>query len=158
MGRIDVPDAMRSLQRREPILVRNPAATRPWQHVIEPLAGYLRLAESLALDPHPPCESFNFGPSLASNRPVRELVTTIFKHWPGEWIDKSDSSAPHEANFLHLQIDKAYHRLGWEPIWDFATTLENTVNWYLSHQAGSSALECCLFDLNNYNEFISSKL
>ena len=110
-----VPDAMRALSRGEPIQVRNPAATRPWQHVIEPLAGYLRLAEALVSDPAPPCEAFNFGPNLASNRSVGELVTTILEHWSGNWHNQADPNAPHEANLLHLQIDKAYHRLGWKP-------------------------------------------
>ena len=82
--------------------------------MIEPLAGYLRLAEALAHAANPPCEAFNFGPSLASNRPVGDLVATILEHWPGEWLDQSDPTAPHEANLLHLQIDKAHHRLGWQ--------------------------------------------
>jgi len=145
-----VPDAMRSLAKGEVIPVRNPRATRPWQHVIEPLAGYLRLAEALAMDPQPPCEAFNFGPSLASNRPVGELVTTILEHWSGQWLDQSDPTAPHEANLLHLQIDKAHHRLGWQPRWDYATTLVRTVGWYRAHHQGTPALECCLADLNAY--------
>jgi len=146
-----VPDAMRSLARGEAIPVRNPAATRPWQHVIEPLGGYLRLAEALASDPTPPCEAFNFGPSLASNRPVGELVATILEHWPGAWLDQSDPTAPHEANLLHLQIDKAHHRLGWQPRWDYATTLQRTVGWYRAVHEGASPLECCLADLNAYS-------
>jgi len=145
-----VPDAMRSLAKGEVIPVRNPMATRPWQHVIEPLAGYLRLAEALAMDPQPPCEAFNFGPSLASNRPVGELVTTILEHWSGQWLDQSDPTAPHEANLLHLQIDKAHHRLGWQPRWDYATTLVRTVGWYRAHHQGTPALECCLADLKAY--------
>ena len=145
-----VPDAIRSLGRGEPIPVRNPAATRPWQHVIEPLAGYLRLAESLALAPKPPCEAFNFGPSLSSNRTVGDLVATILEHWPGEWLDQSDPTAPHEANLLHLQIDKAHQILGWKPRWDYATTLARTMGWYRSHHKGKAALECCLADLNAY--------
>ena len=145
-----VPDAMRSLARGEPIPVRNPAATRPWQHVIEPLAGYLRLAEALAQDPQPPCEAFNFGPGLASNRPVGELVATILDHWPGQWLDQSDSTAPHEANLLHLQIDKAHHRLGWQPHWDYATTLSRTVGWYRAVHEGANPLECCVADLQAY--------
>lgn len=72
-----VPDAIRSLAAGEPIKVRNPDATRPWQHVMEPLGGYLRLVEALAMNPDPPCEAFNFGPSLASNGSVRELVESI---------------------------------------------------------------------------------
>ena len=150
-----VPDAIRSLCRGAPIPVRNPAATRPWQHVVEPLAGYLRLAEALATDDDPPCEAFNFGPTLASNRSVRELVSTILEHWPGEWLDLSDPTAPHEANLLHLQIDKAHHRLGWQPRWDYATTIECTVAWYRAQQDGLAALDCCLADLNAYASDLS---
>jgi CDP-glucose 4,6-dehydratase len=153
-----VPDAIRSLATGEPIKVRNPEATRPWQHVLEPLGGYLRLAEALAMDPEPPCEAFNFGPSLASNRPVRELVEKILDYWPGEWFDQSDSAAPHEANLLHLQIDKACHRLGWQPRWDYATTLERTVGWYLAQHQGASALACCLADLEAYQQPIGFPL
>jgi len=145
-----VPDAMRSLAKGEPIRVRNPSATRPWQHVMEPLSGYLRLAEFLALDRQPSCEAFNFGPSLASNRSVGDLVATILEHWPGQWLDHSDPSAPHEANMLHLQIDKAHHRLGWQPRWDFATTLARTVGWYRSVHEGAIPVDCCLADLNAY--------
>ena len=150
-----VPDAMRYLGRDEPIPVRNPRATRPWQHVIEPLAGYLRLSESLAMDPQPPCEAFNFGPNLASNRSVGNLVATILEHWPGQWLDQSDPSAPHEANLLHLQIDKAHHRLGWQPRWDYATTVARTVGWYRAVHEGARPLDCCLADLNAYTSSFS---
>jgi CDP-glucose 4,6-dehydratase len=145
-----VPDAMRALAAGEPIAVRNPAATRPWQHVLEPLSGYLSLAEALATDPDPPCEAFNFGPRLESNRPVSELVSTMLSHWPGEWDDQSDPNAPHEAGLLHLQIDKAHHRLGWQPRWDYATTIARTVGWYRAVHKGSCPLECCLSDLQAY--------
>ncbi len=147
-----VPDAMRALAAGEPIAVRNPTATRPWQHVLEPLGGYLRLAEALASEPDPPCEAFNFGPQLQSNRPVGELVETILRHWPGHWIDRSDPAAPHEAGLLHLQIDKAHHRLGWKPLWDYGTTIERTVGWYRAVHEGASHLECCLADLSCYKE------
>ncbi len=147
-----VPDAMRSLSRGQQIPVRNPAATRPWQHVIEPLAGYLRLAEALASNPSPPCEAFNFGPHLDSNRSVGDLVATILECWPGEWLDQSDPNAPHEAHLLHLQIDKAHHRLGWQPRWDYATTVSRTVSWYRAVHEGASPRECCLADLNAYTQ------
>jgi CDP-glucose 4,6-dehydratase len=145
-----VPDAVRALAAGEPIGVRNPSATRPWQHVLEPLGGYLRLAEALATDPYPPCEAFNFGPQLESNRPVRELLASMLSHWPGEWIDQSDPEAPHEAGLLHLQIDKANHRLGWQPRWDYATTIKRTVGWYRAVHEGARPLDCCLADLSAY--------
>jgi CDP-glucose 4,6-dehydratase len=151
-----VPDAIRSLTLSEPIRVRNPSATRPWQHVIEPLRGYLRLAEALACEPDPPCEAFNFGPPLASNRPVGELVATILEHWPGSWLDQSDPSAPHEAKLLHLQIDKAHHRLDWQPRWSFGTTLARTVGWYRAVHEGASPLDCCLADLDAYTKILTT--
>lgn len=145
-----VPDAMRALSRGEPIGVRNPGATRPWQHVLEPLGGYLRLAENLSSSAEL-AAAFNFGPQLEANRPVRELVEEALRHWPGRWQDQSDPSAPHEASLLNLVIDKAHHQLGWVPRWNFATTVERTVNWYRRVQEGqASALECCLDDLTAY--------
>lgn len=145
-----VPDAMRALSRGETIGVRNPGATRPWQHVLEPLGGYLRLAENLSSSPEL-ASAFNFGPQLEANRPVRELVEEALRHWPGLWQDHSDPSAPHEASLLNLVIDKAHHQLGWAPRWDFATTVERTVNWYRRVQEQqASALECCLNDLAAY--------
>ena len=131
-----VPDAIRALQQQQPIWVRNPHATRPWQHVLEPLGGYLQLAQLLyEAAPNNPlsnpfAEAFNFGPNLTSNRPVRELVEEILKYWPGSWQDGSDSSAVHEANLLNLSIDKAYHQLKWQPVWDFSKTVATTVSWY----------------------------
>jgi CDP-glucose 4,6-dehydratase len=151
-----VPDAIRALASDVPIQVRNPLSTRPWQHVLEPLGGYLCLAQSLLSDHHPPCEPFNFGPTLASNRTVLELVTSILGHWPGEWVDQRDTLAPHEANLLHLQIDKAHQRLGWSPRWDYATTVRRSVEWYLKHHQGCSALACCLADIQAYQAVFSS--
>ena len=145
-----VPDSMKALGNKTPILVRNPSSTRPWQHVLEPLSGYLRLAEVLTTESSPPCDSFNFGPHLDSNRSVWELLNSILSHWPGDWVDKSDPNSPHEAGLLHLQIDKAYHQLGWEPRWNYATTVERTVTWYRNVFNGSSPLDCCLADLHAY--------
>jgi CDP-glucose 4,6-dehydratase len=145
-----VPDAMRALAKGEPIGVRNPAATRPWQHVLEPLGGYLLLAERLSADPSL-AEAFNFGPQLEANRSVRELVEQALRHWPGSWADQSDPQAPHEASLLNLVTDKAHHQLGWSPRWDFATTVERAVGWYRQVQEGqASALACCLADLEAF--------
>jgi CDP-glucose 4,6-dehydratase len=148
-----VPDAMRALAEGRPIGVRNPGATRPWQHVLEPLGGYLLLAERLACadDPGPLASAFNFGPQLEANRSVRELVEQSLRHWPGSWLDQSDASSPHEANLLNLVIDKAHHQLGWAPRWPFATTIERTVHWYRQvHETDAGALACCQNDLNHY--------
>jgi len=133
-----VPDCIRALQRGEAIPVRNKVATRPWQHVLEPLGGYLELAAALsgrtpARFPFPPATyatAFNFGPAPDSNRTVAQLVQEILKHWPGEWIDQSDPAAPHEASLLNLATDKARHLLRWQPVWGFAETVERTVGWY----------------------------
>jgi CDP-glucose 4,6-dehydratase len=145
-----VPDAMGSLAAEESIPVRQPQATRPWQHVLEPLAGYLLLAEKMAAGGSAYASAFNFGPSLEANRSVRELVEAALDHWPGSWQDLSDPTAPHEAGRLHLQIDKAHHQLGWRPRWPFATTVERTVAWYRAVHEGASPLECCLADLHAY--------
>ncbi len=134
-----VPDSIRALQNGEAVPIRNKTATRPWQHVLEPLSGYLLLASQLSSISHlqssaasaaASAAAFNFGPALDSNRTVAELVQEILKHWPGKWEDKSDSSAPHEAGKLNLATDKAFHTLGWQPRWDFPTTIKKTVGWY----------------------------
>lgn len=98
--------------------------------MLEPLSGYLLLAEQLLTAPSPPCGPFNFGPPLSINRPEWELVQKILYQWP--WTLELDqrTEGPHEAGLLHLQIDKAHHQLGWEPRWDFHTTLVRTVGWY----------------------------
>ena len=137
-----IPDCIRALQKGESIPVRNKIATRPWQHVLEPIGGYLLLAAELwrglngkpALQANFPytelCTAFNFGPTLQSNRPVGELVEEVLKHWPGEWQDQSDPNAPHEASLLNLATDKAHHMLGWSPKWNFTETIANTIDWY----------------------------
>ena len=137
-----VPDCIRALQRGEAIPVRNKIATRPWQHVLEPLSGYLWLGACLsdsrltvfgsqpsALS-SPLTSAFNFGPALSSNRTVAELVQEILIHWPGKWEDRSDPHAVHEAKLLNLATDKAHHFLGWSPVWNFESTISQTVDWY----------------------------
>ena len=133
-----VPDCVRALRGGQAIPVRNKTSTRPWQHVLEPLSGYLllgqQISESLvardaaALDRL--CAPFNFGPNLSSNRTVAELVEEVLRCWPGKWLDQSDPHAPHEAGRLNLTIDKAFHLLHWAPVWPFAETLAATVAWY----------------------------
>ena len=145
-----IPDAMRSLAAEESIPVRRPEATRPWQHVLDPLGGYLLLAEKLAAGGKELASAFNFGPALEANQSVQVLIEATLSHWPGSWRNLSSPDAPHEAGKLHLQIDKAHHELGWRPRWPFATTVKRTVVWYRAVHEGASPLECCLQDLEAY--------
>lgn len=124
-----VPDAMRALDHREKIAVRNPRAVRPWQHVLEPLGGYLTLAAGLAKD-ESLAAAFNFGPGPDANRTVKDLVTEILKNRQGSWEDESDPTALHEATLLNLSVEKANRLLGWQPRWNFEETIKRTVAWY----------------------------
>lgn len=137
-----VPDCVQHLARQAKIPMRNRTATRPWQHVLELLSGYLHLGaeiyNALHLSPHRDvdrlqvlCSPFNFGPHLASNKTVVDLVQEILKHWPGEWEDVSQPDAKHEAAKLNLTIDKAHHLLNWQPLWNFEKTIQHTVEWYV---------------------------
>ena len=152
-----VPDCIRSLQNGEKIPVRNPSATRPWQHVLEPLSGYLWLAAAL-INPQaadvPPGDvicSFNFGPDKEANRPVIDLVHLALKHWPGGWDDKSDPKAPHEAKLLMLSTEKAKKLLHWQPVWSFERAVEQTICWYHAcHQNSSTAAPLTLQQIREY--------
>jgi CDP-glucose 4,6-dehydratase len=127
------PDCIRALQANQPIPVRNKTATRPWQHVLEPLSGYLWLAARLSQPStlnSQLASAFNFGPAHESNRTVAELVAEVLKHWPGRWDDRSDPNAVHEAGLLQLATDKAHALLGWSPVWNFPAAIEQTVQWY----------------------------
>jgi len=139
-----VPDAARALARGEPIVVRNPHAVRPWQHVLEPLGGYLLLGARLATaaDPAAYCDAWNFGPSIDGACTVRALVERTVAAWGGgTWEDRSDPRAPHEAAALRLAIDKAGATLGWRPRWSFDETVARTVAWYRAHAGGAGSAE-----------------
>jgi CDP-glucose 4,6-dehydratase len=128
-----VPDCVRALQKNLPVPVRNKIATRPWQHVLEPLGGYLWLGakiSKLKTNDDQFCSAFNFGPRREANRTVCELVEKILEHWPGRWVDKSNPRAVHEAKRLHLETAKALRLLKWKPVWDFSENIEQTVVWY----------------------------
>jgi CDP-glucose 4,6-dehydratase len=128
-----VPDCVRSLLAGQPIPVRHPEATRPWQHVLDPLSGYLWLAAQLAPLPDNQdrlCSAFNFGPGRDAQCAVLGLVQEVLKHWPGSWEDKREPGAVHEAGWLQLATGKAQECLGWQPVWPFSRAVEQTVNWY----------------------------
>lgn len=135
-----VPDIIQSLKKNQPVVLRNPNATRPWQHVLEPLSGYLLLAQRLYKNPDKFSGSWNFGPDGEAVHTVRELTENIFAVWgAGELIVDSPPGMPHEAGLLHLNCDKARHVLGWKPRWDFERTVKETAGWYQSILNGEKA-------------------
>jgi CDP-glucose 4,6-dehydratase len=151
-----VPDCIRALQQGQPIGVRNPHATRPWQHVLEPLSGYLWLGAALAnpaLAKCPPAtvaSAFNFGPTHESNRNVGELVETVLKHWPGRWLNQSEPNAVHEAKLLQLTTDKAHALLQWAPAWNFHQAVEQTIKWYQAAQNPAAVPEFTRAQIQQY--------
>lgn len=137
-----VPDIVRALSSGQPIEVRNPDAVRPWQHVLEPLAGYLALAQRLWTSDDPVYQSsFNFGPNPQDARPVRDVVIEALRSWPGRWEDASSDDAVHEAGFLSLDPAKSEALLGIKPRWSFEQTIEKTIGWYRAVGEGQSAVD-----------------
>ena len=138
-----VPDSIRALSAGRPVPVRNPGFTRPWQHVLEPLGGYLLLGARLeearqkksAEEIARYAQAFNFGPEPDANRSVRDLVEEILRHWPGAWEQIHQEKHLKEAPLLSLAIDKARETLGWRPRWDFPETVRQTVSWYRAYFA-----------------------
>lgn len=146
-----VPDAMRSLAKGESIPVRNPGATRPWQHVLEALSGYLTLGAHLLHGETDVQGSWNFGPADGNVKTVRELVETVLPVWgSGAWHHLREEKAPHEASLLMLSCEKARAELGWTPRWDFPETIRRTVSWYRDFSQGRPARELCLRDIRDY--------
>ena len=143
-----VPDAVRALAAGKPIPVRNPGFTRPWQHVLAPLGGYLLLGAKLeqaraAKSPEEIAryaQAFNFGPDPGANRPVRELVEEVLRNWPGSWEQVHQEKHLKEAPLLSLAIDKAKAVLDWEPRWDFARTVSETIAWYRAQHDGAASM------------------
>ena len=129
-----VPDCIRALEAGIPIQIRSPKAIRPWQHVLEPLSGYLLLASKMWVDPTKYCEGWNFGPRTESITPVWDVATKIIYYYgKGELKDISNPHALHEANLLMLDISKAKFLLGWEPRLDISQCVALTTDWYKSY-------------------------
>jgi CDP-glucose 4,6-dehydratase len=153
-----VPDAIRALTAKLPIMVRNPSATRPWQHVLDCLSGYLWLGTKIAnAEPNFP-SAFNFGPGVYANVPVSRLVDEILKIWPGRWHQVGISSQPHEAHQLNLAIDRAAIVLSWFPAWSFQQAIEHTIVWYLHrHENGGNMLQYSLDQVSAFEKAAASK-
>lgn len=126
-----VPDIIRALKKNQIINVRNPNAIRPWQHVLEPLTGYLLLGKMMDERPRHFSSAFNFGPLPNDHLTVKELVEIAIKTWgDGDWKDVSDVNAPHEAGFLKLSIEKAQKELHWQPKLDAEKAIQWSIDWY----------------------------
>jgi CDP-glucose 4,6-dehydratase len=154
-----VPDAVRAWSAGETLAIRSPRATRPWQHVLEPLAGYLTLAARLAADPTLRGEAFNFGPPSDQSYSVSALLEEMRSHWLGaKWQDTSEPGAVYEAGLLKLCCDKALHRLSWQPLLSFAENVAMTVDWYRAYYGKSSDIwELTQSQINHYQRLGSER-
>lgn len=142
-----IPDIVRALQKGEPIVLRHPEATRPWQHVLEPLNGYLLLAESMQSGP------WNFGPDKANIHSVGDVVGSAIQTWgKGSFtLDTTHEKDFHENTFLGLDSTKANRVLGWQPVWNFHETMQHTISWYRDVLVGGrKAIYSCLEDIEEY--------
>lgn len=148
-----IPDCIRSITNEKEIEIRNPRATRPWQHVLEPLSGYMLLAQKLYENPTLFSGSWNFGPSIDLIKTVKELTEkTIDILGKGKLsIGKADTKK-HEAGLLHLNCDKSNHQLSWNPVWSFEQTVKYTIEWYKNYLIGKDAKELSLSNINQYME------
>ena len=144
-----IPDIIRSLENNKPVEVRNPAAVRPWQHVLEPLGGYLLAGMLLDKDALKFSGAYNFGPLANDHLPVKDLVQTAIQCWgSGTWLDRSDASQPHEAGLLQLDITKAKTVLNWQPKLNSAAAIEWTINWY--KQKPGNVFDLTFQQIKNY--------
>lgn len=144
-------DCVRAIVAGKEIEIRNPQSTRPWQHVLEPLSGYLWLMKHLAEKGEQFAEAWNFGPREYEAKPVIKIVEEFISGWKGSYIINQDPNAPHEAKFLELDCHKAYHRLGWKATLYVDEAIKMTVNWYKAFYEGRNAYELCEEDIKLYS-------
>jgi CDP-glucose 4,6-dehydratase len=148
-----VPDCIRALKQDRPIRLRHPDATRPWQHVLEPLAGYLMLAQRLLDEPGRFRGSYNFGPDSVTLRTVRELAEAVIQEWGRGSIESVEPEPGFtEAGLLHLNSDKARFVLGWKPVWNFQESVGRTVAWYRGEHEGKNPLDLTRGQISDYME------
>jgi CDP-glucose 4,6-dehydratase len=149
-----VPDAIKAFQSGEPLMIRHPGAVRPWQHVLEPVSGYLVLAQALAEHGVKFEGGWNFGPSDDDARSVREVVDLVIRNYgEGARWQQDGAEQPHEAHFLKLDCSKARQYLGWHPRWNLATAVEATVAWHRARAGGTADMQqICLAQIQDYIE------
>lgn len=156
-----VPDCMRAWLQGETVHLRNPSSTRPWQHVLEPLSGYLNLAMALKANADLHGQPFNFGPPPQQNHSVGELVLEMSKYWDKvRWEGSSvGANSTYESALLKLNCDKALFYLSWLAVWDFPTTVQQTILWYRSYfeQPTQSIRDFSLRQISDYVQFAQSR-
>ncbi|MDP3192336.1 CDP-glucose 4,6-dehydratase [Rhodoferax sp.] len=146
-----VPDILRAFEADQPVTIRNPHATRPWQHVLEPLSGYLALAERLYSDGQAFAEGWNFGPKEDDARPVQWIVEHMVTTWGNGASWQLDGGVhPHEANYLKLDISKAKARLHWQPRWPLALALKKITAWHHAYLNSANMHEFTIEQIQNY--------
>jgi len=146
-----IPDIMRAIMAKEPVSIRSPHAIRPWQHVLEPLSGYLALAERLYREGVAFAEGWNFGPREMDARPVEWIVARLTTLWgDGASWQLDANPQPHEAHYLKLDCAKAMTRLAWQPRWSLEQALNQIVAWHQGHLAGGNMREVTLAQIEDY--------
>ena len=148
-----IPDFMRAIMAGRPVVIRSPHAIRPWQHVLEPLSGYLLLAQHLWTDGPAFAEGWNFGPVDEDAKPVEWIVEQLTGLWgDGAAWELDSRPQPHEAHYLKLDISKARMRMGWRPRWNLLHTLERIVEWHRAWQRGEDMHALCLRQIQGYRQ------
>jgi CDP-glucose 4,6-dehydratase len=149
-----IPDILRSFEKGEAVIIRNPKATRPWQHVLEPLSGYLMLAQKLYKNQNKYAEGWNFGPNEQDVKPVDWILDNLILKWPGSSWKLDTNSNPHEAGFLKLDISKAKSKLGWSSVWKLSQTLEKIVSWHQAWLNKEDMQAICFAEIKEYTRSI----
>lgn len=151
-----VPDILRAIEKNQPVVIRNPHATRPWQHVLEPLSGYLVLAEQLYTDGQSFAEGWNFGPNEDDARPVQWIVEHMTSVWGnGATWRLDDAKHPHEANYLKLDISKAKARLHWRPRWSLGVAIQHIVDWHQASLKQADMKALCLEQIAKFQKAVN---
>jgi CDP-glucose 4,6-dehydratase len=146
-----IPDILRAFEKSEAVLIRNPLSTRPWQHVLEPLSGYLLLAERLYVHGDQFAEGWNFGPKDEGCKPVSWILDKMVSKWgSGASWDVDTNNNPHEAGFLKLDCSKAANRLKWQPKWNLEDSLGLIIDWHQNYLSGKDVKKDCLKEINKY--------
>lgn len=146
-----IPDILRAFANKQPVSIRNPNSIRPWQHVLEPLSGYLLLAEKLCAEPASFSQAWNFGPKDDDAKPVGWIVESMASKWGKEasW-SFDEGNHPHEAHYLKLDISKARQSLGWSPRWSLDQALDHTVEWHMAWIQGKDVRSQCIKQIEAY--------